>query len=187
MSFWGAKGKAEINAHQTRWTYSMLNFHSVVSQMVQAAQHIFWLWAKGQIVLCTQIDGYVVMKILNVAVSVLIERLCEMLHPHHLLLPLFLPPWLSGVGLQLVLAWHCHTVRMHAQPMLQTVSFNLQPKDTHALKAGSSHEEGHTVEGKGPERCGVSASTGLQDVPAAQLLPSTGVSGFTDSCKASTE
>lgn len=67
------------------------------------------------------------------------------------------------------------------------VSFNLHPKDTHALKAGSSHEEGHTVEGKGPERCGVSASTGLQDVPAPQLLPSTGVNGFTDSCKASTE
>lgn len=69
----------------------MLNFHSVVSQMVQAAQHVFWLWAKGQIVLRTQIDGYIVMKILNVEVSILIEILCEMLHPH-LLLPPFLPP-----------------------------------------------------------------------------------------------
>lgn len=66
-------------------------------------------------------------------------------------------------------------------------SFNLHPRDTCALKAGSSHEDGHTVEGKRPERCGVSARAGLQDVPAAQLPPSAGVNGFTDSCRASTE
>lgn len=41
----GDGGKGETNAHQMYWTYSLLAFHRVVSQMAPASQ---WLPAVGE-------------------------------------------------------------------------------------------------------------------------------------------